>query len=91
MVRSRPTRKNESRESRFENLADLKAAYIRVAEDPTVESCSVDVPNRTLPVQLESEVRPPPLRPRLFMRPPGTTGTLTPESVPVFGRLPRMH
>ena len=46
----------ENRESRFENLADLVAAYGRVADDPSVESCIVDLPNRMLSVQLASEV-----------------------------------
>ena len=67
MVRSQPPRTNESRESRFKNLADLEAAYRRVADDPSTESCVVDVSSRTLHVQLESEVRQPPAPPNLHL------------------------
>ena len=67
MVRSQPARTNESRESRFKNLADLEAAYRRVADDPSTESCVVDVPNRMLYVHPESEVRQPPPPPNLHL------------------------
>ena len=61
MVQSRPPRTNENRESKCESLADLEAAYRGAAEDPTVENCIVNVPNRTLSVRLASEVSEEPL------------------------------